>query len=607
MITLPHPLVNAASAHGGRVVLEDELGCLTTLELLDSVRRRAGNIASQGVTQSSRVALLGPVSNDWVVSLHAIGWLGATVVPLRYAPPLLTEQLSQTGCQFMIAHNHFVSQPSASTTVKLLNVYASISEALPPPRAWPLDEERIIILGSGTTGTPQPTALTTQQLFFSAMASALRLGHLSTDRWLLCLPCNHIGGLSILMRTLWYGTNVRLHQSFDAQRVAAELDSGDITQVSLVPTMLQRVLDVRRVQPFPRNLRFILLGGATTPDELLKRCQKIDAPVCPTWGMSECGSQIATRSPEDLQPGLPPLAFTTITQETGKPSRLSVQGPIAPGTKKHWVTPDWGRVGDDGRVYIGGRCDDVIVSGGEKIHPEDIEHVLREHRAIDNLVVVARFDPHWGQRAEVIAVPAKDTAEPTLEALQTWCQRKLPPFASPKAVHWSDALPHSDMDKLSRQALSVALGQGDARFTQTFQEALRNRARREAPHIDAGVHHAQNRASSAVLAGDLVSPRQGTPAQTMHRDLDRQALSDTNRSFEVSLGVHHGHTPAQAIEGPLPAAKNARYQFFVGGMAVFEKNGQRRQSPPGPPQKSGRQFDARRTFPLPKRIPHKEI
>src|SRR5690606_4255140 len=124
-----------------------------------------------------------------------------------------------------------------------------------------------------------------------------------------CLPLNHVGGLSILYRCAWYATTVELHPRFDADAVSRSIDDG-ASLVSLVPTMLERVLDARRDRPFPPRLRAILLGGARTPEALVSRCRAIGAPVSLTWGMTEAASQVATRFPGDLDGGgVPPLAF----------------------------------------------------------------------------------------------------------------------------------------------------------------------------------------------------------------------------------------------------------------------------------------------------------
>ena len=131
--------------------------------------------------------------------------------------------------------------------------------------AQPVDAPYLRLTTTGTTGTPKRVDLTEQQIAFSADASAKRLGFSGEDRWLCCLPLHHIAGLSILFRTARMGATTVLHPNFDPHRVSKSIDEDNIQLVSLVPTMLKRILDVREGRPFPASLRVILLGGAPCP------------------------------------------------------------------------------------------------------------------------------------------------------------------------------------------------------------------------------------------------------------------------------------------------------------------------------------------------------
>ena len=120
-----------------------------------------------------------------------------------------------------------------------------------------------MVATSGSTGRPKAVVITTGQLVFSAFGSAMRLGHLPGDRWLAVLPMHHVGGLSILMRCVFAATTVELHARFDAERVAHALSQGLVTQLSVVPTMLDAVLEHLSPSGAHANLRTVLVGGAT--------------------------------------------------------------------------------------------------------------------------------------------------------------------------------------------------------------------------------------------------------------------------------------------------------------------------------------------------------
>jgi len=401
---IPNPVAAAAAARPHHTALVTEQTSLTWAELARAASERAGALTGQ------EYALHARCDASFVADLHAIGWVGAAAAPVSEPAPDL---------------------PMAS--------------GQPIPAAdWPLEQVRLIVRTSGTTGNPRRVPLTTRQLFFSAMGSALRLGHLPSDRWICCLPMHHVGGLSILYRSAWYATTVELHVNFDADRVNAGIDAG-ATGVSVVPTMLHRLLDSRKDRPFPPSLRFILTGGARTPPELIARCRAISAPVSLTWGMTETASQVATRFPGDLDTlGAPPMPFAQIEQRAGV---LHIDGPLAP--RGGLTTADRGTVDADGRVHVTGRVDDVIISGGENIDPAEIEAVLTSHPAIDDAAVRGVPDDEWGERPAAWLVGESLTDH----ELDSWCRERLPGFKVPNRWAWMEELPRNALGKLQRPLL----------------------------------------------------------------------------------------------------------------------------------------------------------
>ena len=147
---------------------------------------------------------------------------------------------------------------------------------------------------SGTTAAPKPVELTYGNFLASALGSAVALGLDQAERWLCPMPLTHVGGLSIPIRSAIYATTAVLHGRFDTEAVLSELmDPGRrITLVSLVPTMLARLLDAGLSRP--PTLRWALLGGGPIAPALLERAQDAGVPVAPTYGMTEACSQIAT-------------------------------------------------------------------------------------------------------------------------------------------------------------------------------------------------------------------------------------------------------------------------------------------------------------------------
>ena len=242
---IPHPLPGMRASRERHLALIAADGRWTYGALALAVARRAAGLVEAGCVPGQRIAVPMSRRGDDVITLHAVGWLGAVAVPMALDQPDPSSWCDALGV------DHLLDQVADGSL-----------EHAPPPRPWPLDELRFVMATSGTTGSAKTVGLTTGQLLFSAFGSAMRLGHLPSDRWLNPLPLHHVGGLSVLMRCLLGGSTVDLHPRFDAEAAATALCGGEVTQVSFVPMMLDAVLNALDGRPVAPQLRLILVGGA---------------------------------------------------------------------------------------------------------------------------------------------------------------------------------------------------------------------------------------------------------------------------------------------------------------------------------------------------------
>jgi O-succinylbenzoic acid--CoA ligase len=296
--------------------------------------------------------------------------------------------------------------------------------------------------------------LTYGNFLFSAVGSAFNIGVDPTDRWLCCLPLSHVAGLSIILRSVIYGTTAVLLDGFGTEQVASTLVSGDISVLSLVPTQLIRLLDAGADLSAPRA---ILIGGGPVPPDALEEALGRGATVVQTYGMTETCSQVTTLAPEDAARRVGsagrPLLTSHIRIEAGE---ILVQGPtVAPGCYEAdgWLhTGDLGHIDDEGFLYVTGRGSEVIVTGGENVMPAEVEAVLVSHPDVADAAVVGRPDPEW-QEAVCALVVLSDEGTATDQELRTHCSASLAPYKVPKRVDFVSGLPRTASGKLLRGEL----------------------------------------------------------------------------------------------------------------------------------------------------------
>ena len=401
----------------------------------------ARRLAAHGVRRGSTVALTMHPRREQAVLLHALMKVGAVLLPL--GPAMTAEERAVV----IVAEEPEIdlSDPGQLTQTEA---------DLPLLGEHDMDAPCCRVLTSGSTGSPDAVSLTYGNFLWSAVGSAFNIGVEPHDRWLCCLPLSHISGLGILMRSVVYGTAAVLHDGFDVDRVGESLEGGGVTVVSLVTTMLTRLLEAGADLSGPRA---ILIGGGPVPEAPLEEAIGRGATVVQTYGLTEACSQVTTLSPADARRKLGsagrPLLTTHLRIRNGE---ILVQGPtVAPGRTDAdgWLhTGDLGRIDEEGFLYVEDRIDDMIVSGGENVVPAEVEQVLLRHPEVADAAVVGRDDPEWQQAVTAIVV-LEDGSAVTPDELRRHCAGALAGFKVPKRVELAAALPRTPSGKLLRRAL----------------------------------------------------------------------------------------------------------------------------------------------------------
>jgi O-succinylbenzoic acid--CoA ligase len=401
----------------------------------------ARRLTAQGVRRGSIVAMTAHPRREQVVMIHALMKAGAVLLPL--GPRLSPEERAAV----IVNEKPAVDLDDAGELTQ--------NEAdLPLLGEHDMDDVAARVMTSGSTGTPDPIDLTYGNFLWSAVGSSFNIGVEPEDRWLCCLPLSHISGLGIVMRSVIYGTTAVMHDGFDVDRVAGALERDDISVVSLVTTMLTRLLEVGADLSGPRA---ILVGGGPVPKDPLEEALGRGATVVQTYGLTETCSQVTTLAPADARRKLGsagrPLLTTHLRIQDGE---ILVQGPtVAPGRADAdgWLhTGDLGRIDEEGFLYVEDRMDDMIVSGGENVVPAEVEKVLLRHPEVADAAVVGRDDPEWQQAVTAIVV-LEEGSELSPDELRHHCAESLASYKVPKRVELAAALPRTPSGKLMRRAL----------------------------------------------------------------------------------------------------------------------------------------------------------
>lgn len=482
-------------------------------QLNDRVEVLAGRLAASGVGVDDSVAVCAETSASFVELAHAAQRLGAILVPVspRLTERELARRLDSVDPVTVVCEPATATAVAAATDPPVRLVGDSETDVDTAPRTngdgdpetsaesleavepepfdlpeWELDDPMVVTFTSGTTGAPKGVVLTMANVLASATASAFRLGLRRDDCWHVALPMSHMGGLAPVYRSTLYGTTLAVQRDFEPEATLDVLRDADATCTSLVPTMLDRLLEVG---PFP-DLRFVLLGGAACPPDLLERARERDVPVAPTYGMTEAASQVATALPgeTDAHPesvGNPVMfAEVLVVDDTGarcdrgEPGELVVNGPMVTTgyldktetaeafCNAGFRTGDRGYRDEAGRVYVLGRVDDTIVTGGENVDPAEVAAVLGDHPAVADCAVVGLPDDEWGERVAALVAVAEDAegdvsaagaAGVSAAALREHCRERLAGFKLPRSIELTDAVPRTASGTVDREAVEAQL------------------------------------------------------------------------------------------------------------------------------------------------------
>ncbi len=380
---------------------------------------------SMGLIKGERVILYDHNSVEYAILLMCCWYMGIIPCPVNPKWPIKNarEYASKIGAKHFFAAQEIKRAIAFDARQQL---YAPV--ALPPLNP---DQEAVIIATSGSSGEPKPAVLTIGNLLSNAQGSKTVIPFESSDSWLLSLPLYHVSGVSIVMRVIEADATLVVAT---ADNLMDDINRPAVTHVSLVATQLYRLLNQLGSVARLSSLKAILLGGSTIPISLLDESIKSSLPIYISYGLTEMASQVATG--KVINPNQPcakvlPYRLLSIAPD----GEILVKGDtlfkgyvIGQRIEKKTDQEGWFHTGDIGQIDVSGclsvygRKDNMFITAGENIHPEEIERILLTMPGIKQAIVVPTLDKEYGL-VPVAYVETEGTINP--EQIIAFCQQFL--------------------------------------------------------------------------------------------------------------------------------------------------------------------------------------
>ena len=437
------------SAYANQVALRNSQGDpFTWAELAEKINQVEAFLLQQGVTAQSAVAFCGKNSDKILFLYLAVIQLGAKILGINPAFP--QEKIAGLCRVYGV---DFCYQTE--------DIHYLVAEALPEHKA-DLTKAATMTLTSGSTGLPKAVVHNVSAHLANAEGVCALMNFDKEQSWLLSLPLYHVSGQGIVWRWLYAGATLVLPKEDFYQSI------GEVSHVSLVPTQLQRWFDYLAEHPQPIHTRAVLLGGTQIPVKLTQALNELGIRSYAGYGMTEMASTaFAKQSDGKIGVGQPLLGreFKLVNEEVWlKGAGLAMgywrDGRIEPlANHEGWFqTKDKGQwLGNE--LVIQGRLDNMFISGGENIQPEEIEKVIAQSDLVKQIFVLPKHNEEFGHRPVAIVEFHTSFNESSVESLNVFLQGRLERFKQPVAYY---ELPQDLIQgaiKISRKALADWLSQ----------------------------------------------------------------------------------------------------------------------------------------------------
>lgn len=433
MSSIIFPLIWAAQRWPNATAVINAGQNISYQKFLARVLSAAAVLKQQGIRPRERVAVLAVAETECLILLWALMYIQAVscLLDARWPSTLIRSRIRAVNSRWLIGTGSPLKNArwpglNVRSFVEIVNADLHYSQL--PARRTQLNNAATILFTSGTTRQPKAVVHTLGNHYYSALGSNHNIPLKPDDRWLLSLPLYHVSGLSILFRCALNGGTVVVPGADET--IPEAIRKHKVTHLSLVPTQLYRIFQNKRNIPTLKPVRAILLGGSAISPGLLQSAKKLRLPVYPTYGLTEMASQVVTggkilkyRQLKLAGDGEILVKGQTLFQGYWQNGKL-----VKPLTKGWLRTGDIGQRDAKGKLSVIGRKDNMFISGGENIYPEEIERELLNYNGIRQALVVAKADQEFGHRPVAFVDSAKQYSN---AQLTKFLEKRLPRFKIP--------------------------------------------------------------------------------------------------------------------------------------------------------------------------------
>jgi fatty-acyl-CoA synthase len=491
--------VAGALRHGDRAVMIDERGELSYKALDARTNALANAWRERGLEAGAGVAILARNHRGFLEAVFAAAKCGARIVLLNtsFAGPQIREVAQREGTDLLVYDDEYsdtlqgiddpprgrfrawAEEPGDDTLEALIE--SGDTGGPPKPDEWP----RITILTSGTTGTPKGAPRSEPRSLSLIGGLLSRVPFKAREVTELCVPMFHALGFMQAIVGVALGSTLVVRRRFDPETTLDSLEEHRATAMVMVPVMLARFLDVGEDKIKQRDLsqlRVVFVSGSALGADLAQRAMKALGPVVYNlYGSTEIAyATIAT--PEDLEeePGTAGKvvrgSIVKLFDEDGKEVPAGESGRIFVGNLSQFegytgggnkdmleglmASGDVGHFDAKGRLFIDGRDDEMIVSGGENVFPAEVEELLGAHESIQEAAAIGVEDEKFGQRLKAFVV-LRDGAKLSEDEVKGYVKENLANYKVPREVVFLDELPRNPTGKVLKRDLAEADGEGD--------------------------------------------------------------------------------------------------------------------------------------------------